>query len=139
MESKQPEVQSSDMDERRRHPRKQCSYDHVIEVTDLISDRALGRLVNISREGFLLVGTAPIEIDRVLQLALSTAAPDGDRKITVGAVCMWNSEASHPGYYWSGFHMIDVPEESADFFVELLAPDGADRDPTPARPPDSAG
>jgi hypothetical protein len=108
------------MEDRRRYPRKQCSRDQVVEVSDLISGRHLGRLVNVSLDGFLLVGASPIEPESVLQLALSTKTPDGITHINVGAVCMWNSEANYPGNYWSGFHLIDVPAESKEFFAGLL-------------------
>jgi hypothetical protein len=120
--SEQLEVETA-MDERRRYPRKQFSPDQVIEVTDSLSGRHIGRLVNISLDGFLLVGTAPIEPETVLQLVLSTSANDEDRHISLGAVCMWNSEANNPGHYWSGFHMIDVPLETAEFFAGLLRTD----------------
>jgi PilZ domain len=109
--------------ERRRHPRSDCPHERVIEVADLISGRHLGRLVNVSVEGFLLVGPAPIEANAVLQLTLSTASSEGERRISVGAVCMWNSEAGHPGHYWSGFHMIDIPDGSAAFFASVLDAD----------------
>jgi hypothetical protein len=93
-----------------------------VEVSDLISGRHLGRLVNVSPDGFLLVGASPIEPESVLQLTLSAKTPDGTKHITVGAVCMWNSEANNPGTHWSGFHMIDAPAESKEFFAGLLAP-----------------
>jgi hypothetical protein len=115
------EVQRT-MKDRRRYPRKQCSQDQVVEIGDLTSGRHLGRLVNVSLDGFLLVGASPIEPESVLQLVLSTKTPDGTKHINVGAVCIWNSEANDPGTYWSGFHMIDVPPESKEFFADLLAP-----------------
>jgi hypothetical protein len=95
-----------------------------VAVSDLSSGRHLGRLVNVSLDGFLLVGASPIEPESVLQLTLSTHTPDGNRHITVGAVCMWSSEANNPGTYWSAFHMIDVPAESKELFAGLLAPAG---------------
>jgi hypothetical protein len=123
------EAQIRTMDDRRRYPRKPCANDQVIEVTDTLNGRHLGRLVNISVDGFLLVGEAPVEVDTVLQLALSSAAPGGDRQLSVGAICIWSSDASSPGHYWSGFHMIDVPEEAAEFFDDLLAPSDGSQDP----------
>jgi hypothetical protein len=112
------------MEDRRRYPRKQCSHDQVVEVSELIGGRHLGRLVNVSLDGFLLVGASPIEPETVLQLVLSTGTPDGIQRIDVGAVCMWNSEASNPGNFWSGFHLIDVPAEYIEFFADLLEPAG---------------
>jgi hypothetical protein len=110
------------MEDRRHYPRNQCSQDQIVEVSDLSSGWHLGRLVNVSLDGFLLVGASPIEPESVLQLSLSTKSPDGTEHINVGAVCMWSSEANNAGTYWSAFHMIDVPAETEEFFAGLLAP-----------------
>jgi hypothetical protein len=49
------------MEDRRHYPRNQCSQDQIVEVSDLSSGWHLGRLVNVSLDGFLLVGASPIE------------------------------------------------------------------------------
>ena len=42
----------------------------VIRVIDRQTEANLGRLVNISEEGFMLLGSQPIAEDNILQLAL---------------------------------------------------------------------
>jgi len=97
------------MHELRRARRKQTN--DTIEVFDLMQERVLGRIGNLSESGMLLIGTeSPCE-DALYQLRITLPGPGGPRQISVGAHHLWSDAANMPGQIWSGFRFIDIGHE----------------------------
>ena len=96
--------------ERREDDRVEVS--EVIRVIDRQTGTVLGRLVNISEEGFLLQGPQPINEDNILQLSLEFDPEVSDADpILVGAESLWCRSSNDQAQYWTGFFIIDISEK----------------------------
>ncbi len=98
------------MIEQRKSPRKIA--DQVLEVSDQITGTQIGRVVNISAEGLMLLSQEPIVTGSVYQLEMTLPGPDGSSQyISFGAEAVWTTEATQPESFWTGFRIIDISGE----------------------------
>lgn len=107
------------MIEQRKSSRKIA--DQVLEVSDQITGTQIGRVVNISAEGLMLLSQEPIVTESVYQLEL--VLPDaiaGESKITFGAEAVWTTEATQPDCFWTGFRIIDISSDDVLMIDELI-------------------
>lgn len=115
------------MDERRRLPRKIA--DHTIEVHDISTDRHLGRVVNLTHEGLMLIGSEPLESHLVFQLELTLDTDElGYRRFGFGAESLWCSSANRPHHFWTGFRIIDISLETIEIIEGLIDAWSVDED-----------
>jgi hypothetical protein len=106
------------MKEKRKRPRKVAGSN--IQVFDANVNRRIGRLVNLTSAGLMLIGDAPMESNMVFQLELVLESPHyGKERLQFGVESLWCSEATESGRYWSGFHIIDISSETTEL-IELL-------------------
>ena len=99
------------MIDHRKSPRKIAN--EVLEVFDQITGTQLGKVVNISAEGVMLLSHEPISTGSVYQLDLKLPRLiKNHSKISFGAEAVWSIEAAQPDSYWTGFRMIDISEEN---------------------------
>ncbi len=117
------------MREKRRLPRTVA--DTNILVHDVNTGRPLGRVVNLSGEGMMLIGPEPVESNLVFQLELALESPHrGHKSLRCGVESLWNSKAHQSGHYWTGFHIIDISPETTEIIeslVEMWLVAGAER------------
>ncbi|MCU7906265.1 MAG: PilZ domain-containing protein [Candidatus Thiodiazotropha sp. (ex Epidulcina cf. delphinae)] len=105
------------MQEKRHSPRKIA--DEVLVVSDQITGGQIGRVVNISAEGLMLLSEEPVITGSVYQLdMLLPDSNEGFQRISFGAEAVWCTETSQPDSYWSGFRIIDIGND------DVLAIDG---------------
>ncbi|MET0065207.1 MAG: PilZ domain-containing protein [Candidatus Thiodiazotropha sp.] len=97
------------MQEKRHAPRKPA--DQILDVCDQITGNQVGRVVNISAEGFMLLSEEPMVAGSVYQLKLTDPESQDKQPIKFGAEAVWCTEATQPNSYWSGFHIIDIENE----------------------------
>lgn len=84
----------------------------VICVIDRQTGTVLGRLVNISEEGFMLLGPRPITENNILQLSLEFDSGDNAANpILVGAESLWCHSSNDQAQYWTGFFIIDISDK----------------------------
>jgi hypothetical protein len=96
--------------EMRGHDRMEVS--EVIRVIDRQTGTVLGRLVNISEEGFMLLGPQPINENNILQLSLEfDSGASATNPILVGAECLWCHSSNDQAQYWTGFFIIDISDK----------------------------
>ena len=96
--------------EMRRHNRMEVS--EVIRVIDRQTGTFLGRLVNLSVEGFMLLGRQPINENNILQLSLEfDSGGSAANPILVGAESLWCRSSNDQAQYWTGFFIIDISEK----------------------------
>ncbi|MDF3933088.1 PilZ domain-containing protein [Pseudomonas citronellolis] len=108
------------MDERRQHSRH--STDLKVEVYDLNTGRSIGRLADLSIEGFMLCGSAVPAADSVLECRLVPLPPLHEvGEITLGADCLWSRGGADGQLGWAGFHIIDLADDQAQALEELIA------------------
>ena len=108
------------MSERRQHHRHQTGL--TVEVFDRHSGRSLGRLADLSSEGFMLCGVDVPNVDSVWDCRLIPRPPlDGIGEIQLGADCLWSRGGSNGQLGWAGFHIIDLAEDQALVLERLLS------------------
>jgi hypothetical protein len=107
------------MQEQRHCPRKVAN--EILIIADQITGNHIGRVVNISSEGMMLLSDEPMVTGSVYQLDLILPNPQGDKeKIAFAAEAVWCTEASQPESFWSGFHIIDIAAEDVLIIDELI-------------------
>ena len=95
----------------------------LIEAVNTVTDTPLGTLANISLGGFLLTS----QIDEIPEGAIyqfklqECNEPVSMEPIHLGAVCLWHSDASSPGSYWSGFQILDISPEQEQLLKSYIA------------------
>lgn len=87
----------------------------AIHVSDAMTGELVGRLVNISAGGSLLMARAPLLEDTLYQLrfALPVESGSGHESLELGAQVMWSEAGSTAGQYWSGLRFIGLGGEPA--------------------------
>jgi hypothetical protein len=96
-----------------------------IEVVDASSGDPLGRLVNVSSAGFMLLGNSVIDPNKLFQLRLVFSQPiNGCEAVECGAESLWNNSASQASYHWTGFQIIDISEEHSAVLKEFIQQHG---------------
>jgi hypothetical protein len=107
------------MDDRRQHSRQGTELQ--LEVFDLNSGQRLGRIVDLSADGFMLFSDAPLTPDAVLQCRLTCSSSADLPEVRLGADCLWSRPAADGQHCWAGFHIIDLAEDQAAALEALLA------------------
>ena len=103
----------SSIQEMRSHNRAEVS--EVIRVLDRQTGTDLGRLVNISDEGFMLLGSQPVAADSIFQLSLEfESATDNIHPILIGVESLWCHSSNDQTQYWAGFYIIDISDEDLE-------------------------
>ena len=107
------------MTDKRKSPRKIA--DEVLQVSDQITGTHIGRIVNISAEGLMLLSHEPIVMGSVYQLEMEIPEGGGDiKRVAFGAEAVWTTEATQPDSYWTGFRIIDISSEGVLSIDDLI-------------------
>jgi hypothetical protein len=107
------------MQEQRHSQRKVAN--EVLIIADQITETQIGRVVNISAEGLMLLSNEPMVTGSVYQLDLILPTQKNDQdKISFAAEAVWCTEASQPESFWSGFHIIEIATEDILIIDELI-------------------
>lgn len=105
---------------RRSQPRRTLSG--VVNVVNQFDETVLGRLVNVTNAGLMLVSPTPLATDTLYQSILALPEElNGVRQIELGMDCLWTSP-THPDadMYWSGCHIIDISQEMMAHLLVLI-------------------
>lgn len=95
--------------EKRRKNR--AEVDQNIAVINAVNGCALGQVVNISSDGFMIIGRGEIKESCLYQLNFVFAQPVGSvAELTLGAECLWLNETDAGEQFWAGFQVIDISE-----------------------------
>ena len=95
--------------------RNRVEVSEVIHVTDRQTGETLGQLVNISEEGFMLLGTQPVTEDNIFQLSLEFDNESGNTSpIQIGVECLWCHASDDQTQFWSGYYIIDISDEDLE-------------------------
>ncbi|WP_437882481.1 PilZ domain-containing protein [Pseudomonas sp. LRF_L74] len=107
------------MEDRRQHPRHAPAL--TMELLDLHSGARLGRIVDLSAEGFMLFSDTPMAVDSVWACRLVLETPvNGVHEIQLGADCLWSRSGTNGQHGWGGFHIIDLAEDQAKTLALVL-------------------
>lgn len=107
------------MDEERR----QYSRQHTelqLEVFEQHSGKRLGRVVDLSADGFMLFSDTPQTADELVACRLlSEQVIEGVGEISFVADCLWSRPGADGQHCWAGFHIIELTQDQA-VALELL-------------------
>lgn len=107
------------MKERRLHSRYHT--DQRLELIERHTGRRLGRLVDLSLDGFMLFSEAPLNVDAVIECSLVLEAPIEDTAtIQFAADCLWSRPGADNQHSWAGFHIIDIDDKHSSALQGLL-------------------
>ncbi|WP_044872160.1 PilZ domain-containing protein [Pseudomonas sp. LFM046] len=108
------------MEERRQHSRHATELQ--LELFDLHSGQRLGRIVDLSMDGFMLLSELPLDADSVWECRLVPLTwVEGIEEIRLGADCLWTRQGEDERNCWAGFHIIDLAEDQEAALEELLS------------------
>lgn len=93
--------------EQRRSPRKAVAAGVV--ATDVISERPLGNVCNLSAGGMLLIGRHEPRSEAIYQVRI--ALPGERHPIELGLQEQWHEPAATPGQFWAGYRIIAAAKE----------------------------
>jgi hypothetical protein len=106
-------------DERRLHSRHHAEVQ--LEVFELHSGQRLGRIVDLSADGFMLFSENLLAADQLMECRLVTEQEiDGVYQVTLGADCLWSRPGADGQHCWAGFHIIDLADDQAVALETLL-------------------
>ncbi|WP_375740156.1 PilZ domain-containing protein [Pseudomonas boanensis] len=107
------------MEERRQQGRR--STELLLEVVDAHTGQRLGRIVDLSMDGFMLFSEALLTCDSLWECRLIPLSPiEGVQEIRLGADCLWTRPAADGQHCWAGFHIIDLAEDQEAQLENLL-------------------
>ena len=97
------------MQEKRKFPRKPIGC--ALKVRDINRDQAIGCLVDLSEDGFMLLSDQPFDVGLVLQLSFDLPVSiNGQMSIDLGVESLWCSAANKADHFWTGFRIIDASD-----------------------------
>ncbi len=104
------------------------SVHEAVTVVDVMSERIIGRLGNVSETGMLLVASAPLLEDALYQLRFDITDPLGKAvPIEVGAHLLWIGSANTPGQSWAGVRFLTISEQHLATLRQWIAAAGSRR------------
>jgi hypothetical protein len=106
-------------EEKRKVRRRSLLFD--FEVVETATGTAVGRIVNISLEGLMLIATQRQINDMVLDLQIKL--PEmifGKTTIDCKAKCMWCKKNENTDFYEAGFHLFELPDDDIKAIVGLI-------------------
>ena len=94
--------------------RNRIEVSEVIHAVDRQTGRMIGKLVNISEEGLMLLCREPVPENSIYQLSLefeAGSANAGNGPVMIGVESLWCHSSSDQSQHWSGFYIIDISEQ----------------------------
>lgn len=92
----------------RRAPRRKAS--DTILVTDVMTERVVGQIGNLSESGMLLIAVETLVEDALYQFRFPLPGDGQTKAVEAGVHLLWTDRASAPGQAWAGLRFIAVDE-----------------------------
>ncbi len=98
------------INEFRRAKRRKISS--TVLVSDMMTERVVGKIGNLSESGMLLIATEALTEDALYQFRfLLPGSKEQETPLEIGAHLLWLDRASAPGQAWTGFRFIGLTEQ----------------------------
>jgi hypothetical protein len=99
---------------------RQKTSDYYV-VTDPTSGEILGRILDMSIDGFRLMIMEPLAIEQKFSCAIRLPSPiEGHDMIELTAESRWCMENERAGWYEAGFKFIDIDQQNLAIVGRLL-------------------
>jgi PilZ domain len=97
--------------EQRKSKREQTIF--YLEVFDAEIDQCLGRVVDITSEGVMLIHERPLAINRVYQLKIMLPREiSGSSQLHLKAECRWCRQSVNEQFFDAGLRITDISDEN---------------------------
>lgn len=107
------------MEEQRKNVRR-APNDYYL-VFDRENDRFIGRVLNMSLDGLMLVSMEPVNASEEFKCRMALPEKiDDNNQIIFDAVCKWSRKNDQSNMYESGFKMKNVSTKDREIIRELL-------------------
>jgi len=106
------------MGERRKYERRRPG--HYSAVYDRDTQKILGRLANVSTEGFMLISEQPIESDRGFRCrVILPEEMNAGTSVSFDARSLWCKEGSAPRTFNNGLHFTNISLKEVELLERL--------------------
>lgn len=106
--------------QKRQSDRKALIY--YLEISEVVTGRVIGRIVDITTGGFRLVCEEPSEVGKSYQLQIQLPEEiQGSREVPVETKCVRSEQDRHTRYYYSGFQFREISASSASIIQKLIS------------------
>lgn len=107
------------MEDYRRRPRKNTP--HLVRVLNVDTGRAVGRVVDITADGMMLVTKDKIKVGQVYNYRIILPVMVHHRSdVTLEAKAIWTKEDTNSDYSKCGFQFIHLPAEEGFLLEEVM-------------------
>lgn len=79
----------------------------IVHVIDRPTAREIGKLVNISEDGMMILTAEPISEAVIMQLLLRFDSDPGN-PVSIGVESLWAHSNNDHSQFWTGFSIIDI-------------------------------
>lgn len=105
--------------EKRRLPRTRVGQ--AVEVFDQHTEEPIGRVVDLTVEGLMLLTPEDVPAHGIYQLVIPLpVSVEGCAQIRVGVESLWCRESNDGQNHWTGFHIIDISDEDRACIERLI-------------------
>jgi len=117
--SDNPANQEEPMAEKRKFPRRDLIF--YSRVSDGMTGRVLGYLLNITPEGAMILTEKPLEVDWEVELHIELPDEISDlREMVIPARSRWCQPDINPEFYDVGFVFLTTTEEYSALILRLV-------------------
>lgn len=103
----------------RNRPRKNTP--HPVKVLDQASGQVLGRVVDITADGLMLVSANHLEPGKQFQLRIVLPQmTDGKMDVSVQAEVIWSRQDTNPSFFKIGFRFINLPGNDGFLLEDVM-------------------
>lgn len=107
------------MAERRKSDRK--STLHIIRVLNRDTGKQIGRLVNITTDGMMLISKKPIDIGKIIPVRLVLPRMIHDKEeLEFNAEVRWCRSDTNPNYQAVGFKLLNITREGTEIIEAVF-------------------
>jgi hypothetical protein len=106
--------------EKRKLKRRNLIY--YLRVVDRANNRLVGRLVDLTTEGMMLISENPLASNQTYHMKMVLPAEiDLTREIHIDAQSQWTKPDVNPELYATGFHFLRVSPQDIGIIKDLIA------------------
>lgn len=108
--------------EREKRRLKRHALTGPVSVYDRSNKAFLGQVVNIHREGLMIMGNVPFQEGAIYQVDLHLPEPIGDAQLIPMSIdCLWARDEDMHRSYWVGCAITDINGGALQHLDELIA------------------
>jgi hypothetical protein len=107
------------MENKRKFKRRHLIY--YLRVFDVSNGQLVGHLVDITKEGLMLISEQPLENEKFYNFRMVLPAEILNKaELNFSATVIWCKKDVNPDFYATGFHMDSISEEDMVIIESLI-------------------